>query len=87
MKAASENNVAGMSRWEFGEHLRGLRKKKGLSMKKQAEQLGVSAQQLQNLEHGGVVQPKYCTVAKLARVFRIKEKQILSVFFAERRSE
>ena len=81
MKSAPVNNVAMMNRWEFGEHLRGLRKKKGLSMKKQAEQLGVSAQQLQNLEHGGVVQPKYFTVMKLARTYRIKERQILNVYF------
>jgi transcriptional regulator with XRE-family HTH domain len=72
--------IATMSRWEFGEYLRALRREKGLSMKKQAEKVGVSAQQLQNLEHGGVVQPKYGTVLKLARTFQIKEKEILNVF-------
>ncbi len=81
MKQATEKSIEAMTRWEFGEHLRVLRQKKGLSMKKQAESLGVSAQQLQNLEHGGVVQPKYGTVVKLSRAFRIREKQILKVFF------
>ena len=81
MKQSTEKSVAVMNRWEFGEHLRTVRQKKGWSMKKQAEQLGVSAQQLQNLEHGGVVQPKYCTIVKLARTFKINEKQILSIFW------
>jgi len=83
MTQVTGKSIAAMSRWEFGEHLRALRREKGLSMKKQAERLGVSAQQLQNFEHGGVVQPKYSTVVKIARTFKIKEKQILEVFFLQ----
>ena len=56
-----------MSWQEFGERIRGLREKRGLTREALAEKTGVSAVYLKKLEAGERTSPALPTLARIAR--------------------
>ena len=72
--------IDNMTRAEFGEWLRQQRKERGLNMQEMAKQVGLSAQQLQNYEHGGVVTPRFDGVLKLASAYGLDLSEVGNVF-------
>ena len=55
----------------FGEHLRRLRRERGVSQKDMAAAIGLSAAYLSALEHGRRGQPTWVTVQKIIGYFNI----------------
>lgn len=70
-----------MNRMEFGLYLKKIREEKGLTLEKAAKILDISLAQLANLERGGVKEPKYKTVLKIAKLYTMIVEEIISVFY------
>jgi transcriptional regulator with XRE-family HTH domain len=62
----------------FGEHLRGLRKRAGLSQRELAQQAGIDFTYLSKIENGRVDPPGEATMRALARALGADEEDLLA---------
>lgn len=62
---------------EFGKRIRAARKAAGLSQEALARRADVSAQSVRQLEQGGVYDPHYSTVSKIAEGLGMPVSELL----------
>jgi transcriptional regulator with XRE-family HTH domain len=70
-----------MNRLEFGTYLAEKRKERNKSLSQMTIDTGLSLSLLMQIEHGGVVRPRYDTIMKLSKSYKIPKKMILAVFY------
>jgi len=69
----------------LGEHLKYLRENKGMALRQLAAMLELDQSTLSKYENGHRI-PKKDQIIKIAKIFKVKEKELLTLYYAEQLS-